>query len=71
MPYDYTKSLETATHGGMGCAHCGTSIKPGDKYADCADCGAIFCEKCVRDGILEHHDCEDYDWDDDYEDDEE
>lgn len=69
MPYNPEDCLVTATHGGMGCAHCGTTIKPGDKYADCADCGAIFCENCVRDGTYEHHDCEDYDWDD--EDDEE
>lgn len=64
MKYNPILDLEPITHGGCGCAHCGSPLKPGDLYLDCPDCAAIFCESCVRDGTFEGHNCEDYDWDD-------
>lgn len=47
-----------ATHNGLGCAYCGSPIKKGDKYLDCPDCAAIFCEKCCENGNLDNHSCE-------------
>ncbi len=64
MKYDHIKDLSPAHHGGMGCAHCGRSIRQGGLHLDCPDCAAIFCETCVRDGTFENHQCDDYDWDD-------
>lgn len=64
MKYEYIKDLAPASHGGMGCVHCGSAIKRGELHLDCPDCAAIFCETCVRDGIFENHQCDDYDWDD-------
>lgn len=48
------------------CVGCG-NLKRGDFYTTCADCAAIFCETCFMDGTLDNHDCSDYDWDDDVE----
>lgn len=48
------------------CVGCG-NLKRGDFYTTCADCAAIFCETCFLDGTLDNHDCSDYDWDDDVE----
>lgn len=64
MKYEYIADLSPASHGGMGCAHCGSAIKRGELHLDCPDCAAIFCETCVRDGTFENHQCDDYDWDD-------
>lgn len=70
MPYDYTKDLYPASHEGFACAHCGHPIKKGELHLDCPDCAAIFCETCVKDGTFANHNCEDYEYDDEEEDDE-
>lgn len=40
------------------CCECGTSLS-GKKTLDCADCGGLFCEACVRNGSMGSHICED------------
>lgn len=44
------------------CANCGKSLTVECKVLDCADCGAIFCEQCVRDGSFESHQCSEDDF---------
>ena len=67
MAYNYIKDLEPMSTNGFGCVHCGKPIRKGDLALCCPDCAAIFCEDCVRDGTFENHSCEDYDFEDDYE----
>ena len=55
---DYTKNLTKIGMNGFSCSECGKELKPSDKVCACADCGAIFCEDCVRAGRLENHECE-------------
>lgn len=46
---------------GFSCDHCGKDLKPEDKVLACSDCGALFCEDCVRAGAFDDHECEDED----------
>ena len=43
---------------GFSCAECGEDLKPDDRVEVCADCGAIFCEQCVKNGALANHECD-------------
>ena len=65
MAVDYTKYLKPIKSRMFNCSFCGKSLKETDLVIDCADCGAIFCEDCVRNGEIEAHECEE-----DFEDDE-
>lgn len=56
--------MEPASCGGFGCAHCGTPIKRGEPMIDCADCAAVFCQKCVESGTFDMHSCAEYDFED-------
>lgn len=56
---DYTKYLTPIGQAGLFCAGCGRYLKATDLVVDCPDCGAIYCESCVRDGTFENHSCED------------
>lgn len=52
MAVDLISFLEPIGRGGYGCAMCGHSLRATDKAIDCADCGAIICESCVRSGAF-------------------
>lgn len=39
------------------CNECGANLRATDKVIDCADCGAIICERCVRAGKVDDHVC--------------
>lgn len=43
---------------GFGCNECGLILKKGDLACICADCGAVFCERCVKNDALDAHCCE-------------
>lgn len=55
---DYKKFLIPIRENGCACANCGRKLRPIDLVADCADCGAIFCQTCVEEGVLQSHQCE-------------
>ena len=59
MSIDYTKFLKPIGSGLFSCSCCGTSLKENELVVACADCGAIFCEQCVRNGEVNNHECED------------
>ena len=67
MAIDYTKYLSRIGSRFYSCVCCGKSLKEDDLVVACADCGAIFCEKCVRDGEVENHECDDDDIEDEVE----
>jgi hypothetical protein len=46
------------------CSCCGKPLQEDDLVVDCADCGAIFCEECVRNGKVKSHECDDGDFED-------
>lgn len=58
MAIDYTKYLAPIGNRFYSCSCCGKHLKENDLGLDCADCGAIFCEECVRNGEVEGHECE-------------
>lgn len=58
MAIDYTKYLKPIKSKMFSCYCCGKSLKENDLVVDCADCGAIFCEECVRNGEMNNHKCE-------------
>ena len=58
---DYTKYLKPIGSDLFSCNCCGKQLHREDKVADCADCGAIFCEACVKAGALNDHVCENKD----------
>lgn len=64
MAIDYTKYLTRISCGFYSCSCCGKSLKENDLVVDCSDCGAIFCEECVRNGEVEKHQCDDGDIED-------
>lgn len=54
---DFTKYLTPIPNGGFSCNSCGQPIEKGGLFCDCPECGAIYCEKCVKDGTFEAHTC--------------
>lgn len=56
--------MTPAVSAGCACAECGTEIRRGDRMISCADCAAIFCERCVGDGTFAMHSCEAYNFED-------
>ena len=58
MPYDHTKNLKPIGTNGFSCDHCGKPLRVDDLALCCPDCGAVFCEDCVKDGAFETHSCE-------------
>lgn len=52
------KEMRVARTDLMVCSWCWEPINKGSLFCDCADCGAIFCEKCANDGSFEEHKCE-------------
>lgn len=59
MAIDYAKFLSPIRCNGFSCTCCGRPLKVDDLMVSCADCGAIFCEECVRNGEVENHECDD------------
>ena len=55
---DYTKYLKPIGVSGFVCVDCGKSLSTCDRYCECPDCGAIFCEDCVINYVLNNHICE-------------
>ena len=49
---DYTKYLAPIPSSGFNCNGCGNPIEKGGLFCTCADCGAMYCQTCVRDGTL-------------------
>lgn len=43
---------------GFSCYECGKPIRIGEHMIDCADCGAVFCEKCTKEGGFANHTCD-------------
>lgn len=64
---DYSKRLHKIGCNGFSCVCCGKALKPSDLVLACTDCAAIFCEDCVNDGSFENHNCDDYEYEDEYE----
>lgn len=64
MAIDYTKYLRHMGNRFYSCSCCGKHLTEKDLGLDCADCGAIFCEECVRNGEVENHVCDDGDFED-------
>ena len=48
---DYTQYLSPIPNSGP--------LDKGSLFCDCADCGAIYCAECVKNGTFEAHTCED------------
>ena len=42
----------------FSCNECGRNLRETDRVIDCADCGAIICERCVNNGNADAHVCE-------------
>lgn len=55
---NYEKYLRPIGTELFSCDHCGKPLHREDLFVDCADCGAIFCENCVKSGALNEHICE-------------
>lgn len=55
----YVKYLKPIGNNFYACNGCGKDLREGDLVCDCAECGAMYCEECVRDGTFENHDCQD------------
>lgn len=55
---DYTKYLTPISGGGYSCNGCGQPLEEGDLFCACTDCGAVYCEKCVKNGTFEAHNCD-------------
>lgn len=54
------KILLRVSQASVYCDGCGQLIRPHVNHLTaCADCGALFCEKCVTDGTFDEHVCED------------
>lgn len=62
MPTVLTQFLTQIGHKGFSCNECGRNLRETDRVIDCADCGAIICERCVTNGRVEDHVCEDDDF---------
>lgn len=45
---------------GFACAFCGQTLNIGDLHVVCPDCGALFCEDCVKDKTFADHYCGNY-----------
>ena len=58
MAINYTNHLTRIGSRMYSCSCCGRALNEDDLVVDCADCGAIFCEECVRDGEINSHECE-------------
>lgn len=43
---------------GFACSNCGELLHKDDVVEACSDCGAIFCEECVKEGALKSHECD-------------
>lgn len=56
---DYTQYLSPIPNSGFSCDGCGAPLDKGSLFCDCADCGAIYCAECVKNGTFEAHTCED------------
>lgn len=52
------KFLRPMQTGGCACAECGSPLEYGDMAGECRDCGAIICARCIEDGVLETHVCD-------------
>ena len=57
----YTRFLRPIGSTLFSCCNCGKHLRREDLAVDCADCGAVFCEDCVKSGALDEHICEDDD----------
>lgn len=57
----YTRFLRPIGSTLFSCYNCGKHLSREDLAVDCADCGAVFCEDCVKSGALDEHICEDDD----------
>ena len=64
MAIDYTKYLRPIRSRFYSCVCCGKNLKEDDLAVDCADCGAIYCEECVRNGEMNNHECDAGDFED-------
>lgn len=67
MAIDYTKFLRPIGSKFYSCSCCGKGLKEDDLVVDCADCGAIYCEECVRNGEMSVHLCDEGDIEDEVE----
>lgn len=54
---EYVKYLKPMGSSFYACNGCGKPLKEGDLACDCAECGGMYCEDCVRDGTFENHSC--------------
>lgn len=57
--YNYEQFLKPINSRMFSCNGCFAQLIPTDLAIDCADCGAVYCEKCVRNGTMDDHICED------------
>lgn len=55
----YIRALTQIGSKMYSCNECGANLRATDKVIDCADCGAIICERCVRAGKVDDHVCMD------------
>jgi hypothetical protein len=66
---NYAQYLTPISSGGFSCNGCGAPLEKGSLFCDCADnlykichsggdCGAIYCEECVKNSTFETHICE-------------
>lgn len=57
----YTRFLRPIGSTLFSCCNSGKHLRREDLAVDCADCGAVFCEDCVKNGALDEHICEEDD----------
>lgn len=53
---DWIRCLTPISSSGFSCS--GTPLEKGRLFCECSDCGAIYCEECVKNGMFEAHTCE-------------
>ena len=58
MPAVMNRFLAQIGRKGFGCNECGRNLRETDRVTACPDCGAIICERCVTNGRIDEHICE-------------
>lgn len=55
---DYSKYLNPISMCGFSCNGCGWPLDEDSLVCVCKDCGAVYCEECVKTGVFETHTCD-------------